>query len=70
MRCGFPGKVSELKWDYVGQQGTADVYRISRRFPSDTPNARTTTNTIAFTGKRVTVFEDADQVVVMEPPKQ
>ena len=68
MACGFPGKVSELKWEFVGQRGAADLYRIARRFPSDTPNARTTTNTIAFTGKRVTVFADADQVVVMETP--
>ena len=70
MTCGFPGKVSDLQWEYVGQRGAADLYRIARRFPSDTPNARTTTNTIAFTGKRIKVFEDADQVVVMETPKK
>jgi len=70
MTCGFAGKVSELQWEYLGQRGNADIYRISRRFPSDTPNAKTTTNTVAFTGKRVTVFEDADQVVVMEPPRK
>ena len=70
MTCGFAGKVSELQWEYVGQRGAADLYRIARRFPSDTPSARTATNTIAFTGKRVTVFEDADQVVVMETPKK
>ncbi len=70
MTCGFPGKVSELQWEYVGQRGAADLYRIARRFPSDTPNARTATNTIAFIGKRVTIFEDADQVIVIETPKK
>lgn len=70
MTCGFPGKVSELQWEYIGQRGAADLYRISRRFPSDTPSVRTTTKTIEFTGKRVTVFEDADQVVVMDLPKK
>ena len=70
LTCGYPGKVSEVHWQYVGQRGDGDLYRITRRFPSDTPSARTTTNTIAFTGKRVTVFEDADQVVVIEPPRK
>lgn len=70
MTCGSPGKVSELKWEYVGQYGAADLYRMVRRFPLDTPNERTTTNSIEFTGKRVTVFEDVDQVVVMETPKK
>lgn len=70
MTCGFPGKVSHLTWEYVGQRGTADLYLFSRRFPFGTQSARTTSNTIAFTGNRVTIFEDADQVVVMEAPKK
>ena len=70
MTCGFAGKVSELQWEYVGQRGAADLYQIARRFPSDMPSSRTTTNTVAFTGKPVTVFEDAHQVIVMETPKK
>jgi hypothetical protein len=70
MTCGHPGKVSDLKWEYIGQRGAADLYRMVRRFPLDTPTERTTTNTIEFTGKRVTAFENVDQVVVMETPKK
>jgi hypothetical protein len=70
MTCGWPGKVSELRWEFIGRRDQADVYRIIRRFPSDTPNAVTTTNTVSFTGARVTVFEDNYQVIVMEAPKK
>jgi hypothetical protein len=70
LTCGWPGKVSELHWEFVGQRDKADVYRIIRRFPSDTPNAVTTTNMVSFSGTRITVFEDKDQVIVMEGPKK
>lgn len=70
LTCGWPGKVSELHWEFVGQKDGADVYRITRRFPSDASGAVTTTNTVSFIGKRVTVFEDKYQVIVMEPPKK
>jgi hypothetical protein len=70
MTCGFPGKVSEIHWRFVGYQGPADVYQVSRRFPSDTQRASTATNSVLYFGKRVAVFEDKDQVIVMEPPKK
>lgn len=70
LTCGSPGKVSEVQWQFVGQKGDADVYQVTRRFPSDTPGAVTATNTVSFTGKRVTVFEDKDQVIVIGPPKK
>ena len=70
LTCGWPGKVSELHWEFVKQWEKADVYRVIRRFPADTQNAVTTTNTVYFTGNRITVFEDKYQVIVMERPKK
>ena len=70
MTCGWPGKVSDLQWEFIGQKGQADVYRMTRRFPADTSDAVTTTNTVSFTGKRVVAFEDNYQVIVMEAPKK
>ena len=70
LTCGFPGKVSEIHWRFVGYQGQADVYQVSRRFPSDTERASTATNLVLYFGRRVAVFEDRDQVIVMEPPKK
>lgn len=70
LTCGLPGKVSEIKWEFVGYQGPADVYRVSRRFPADNPGAVTVTNWTVYYGKRVAVFQDQDQVIVVEPPKK
>lgn len=70
LTCGLPGKVSEIKWEFVGYQGPADVYRVSRRFPADKPGAVTVTNWTVYYGKRVAVFQDQDQVIVVEPPKK
>jgi hypothetical protein len=70
LKCGLPGKVSEIKLEFVGYQGPADVYRVSRRFPADKPGAVTVTNWTVYYGKRVAVFQDQDQVIVVEPPRK
>ena len=70
MTCGWPGKISEIEWSFVETRGTNDVYRFTRRFPSDTQATATTSKLIEFGGSRVTVFEDQHQVVVMEGPKK
>ena len=70
MTCGFPGKVSEIEWSFLEQRGSTDVYKFTRRFPSDTPSAKTTTKTVEFSDRRVIVFEDESQVIVLEQPKK
>lgn len=69
MTCGWPGQVSELHWEFLGSEGGADVYQISRRFPADAPQSVTATKAIRFAGKRVIVFEDKYQVIVFDPAK-
>src|SRR5437879_2378362 len=61
--CGFPGQVSEVEWSFVERRGTNDVYRFTRRFPSDTATASTTTKSVEFSDSRVVVFEDKFQAV-------
>jgi len=70
MRCGFPGQVSEIEWSFVERRGTNDVYRFTRRFPTDTAAANTTSRSIEFRDSRVVVFEDTLQAIVIEPPKK
>jgi hypothetical protein len=70
MTCGFPGQVSEIEWSFVERQGSKDVYRFTRRFPSDTAAASSTSKTVKFSDSRVVVFEDKVQAVVIEPPKK
>lgn len=70
MTCGFPGRVSALEWSFVERRGAGDVYRFTRRFPSDTAAVSTADKTVEFRDGRVIVFEDEFQVVVIEPPKK
>jgi hypothetical protein len=70
MTCGFPGQVSEMEWSFVERRGTNDVYRFTRRFPSDTPAASTASKSIEFSLSRVVIFEDKFQVIVIEPAKE
>ena len=70
MTCGFPGQVSEVEWSFVERRGTNDVYRFTRRFPSDTAAVSTTSKNVKFSDSRVVVFEDKFQAVVIEPPKK
>lgn len=70
MTCGWPTQVSELHWEFLGSDGGADVYQITRRFPADAPRSETVTKKIKFEGKRIVVFEDQYQVVVLDPAKE
>jgi hypothetical protein len=70
MTCGFAGQVSEIEWSFVERRGTNDVYRFTRRFPSDAAAASTTSKSIEFSGNRVVVFQDKFQAVVIETPKK
>ena len=69
MTCGSPGQVSELHWEFLGSEGGADIYQFTRRFPADAEPSETVTKKIKFAGKRLTIFEDSYQVVVIGPPK-
>lgn len=70
MTCGYPGHVSEIEWSFVERHNDKDVYRFTRRFPSDTADVSTTTEDVEFSDRRVVVFEDKFQVILIEPPKQ
>lgn len=70
MTCGYPGRVSEVEWSFMERRKDKDVYRFTRRFPSDTADVSTKTKDIEFSNSRVVVFEDKSQVVLIEPPKK
>jgi len=68
--CGFPGQVSEIEWLFVERRNDKDVYRFTRRFPSDTPATSTTHKTVEFSDTRVVVFEDQKQATIIEVLKK
>ena len=65
MTCGFPGKVSVIDWKLIGQRRTNDLYEFTRRFPRDDRSPTTTRRVVEYSGDRVIVFEDQDQVIVI-----
>lgn len=67
LTCGHPGKVSEIHWEFQGSEGNADIYQFTRRFPADAGTSETVTKKIRFEGKRLIIFEDRFQVIVIEP---
>jgi hypothetical protein len=69
MTCGWPDRVSEIRWGFVRRKGAQDVYRFERRFPLDGPECQSTSNVVAFDGAQVVVFQDEHQVIVLDAPE-
>ena len=68
LTCGSAGQVSEISWEFLGSENGADLYQFTRHFPVDSPTSETVTKQIRFRGKRLIIFEDKYQVVVIQPP--
>lgn len=66
LSCGFKGAVSEIIWTYRGQKDGKDLYHITRKFPSDSKEAKTTEVDVSFDGKRQVLFKDDAQCIVIE----
>ena len=69
LTCGWPGKASEISWRFVRHKGAKDIYNFERRFPADGLNPQVTSQTVAFDGAQVLVFEDEHQVIVLDTPQ-
>ncbi len=69
MTCGHPGMVSEIEWSFLGRRGGKDKYRFTRRSPANSPTVANSQKEVEFEGRRVVVFEDDAQRIVMESPR-
>ena len=69
MTCGFKGKVAEIVWTFARQKDGKDLYDFSLRFPIKSDDGAAQTKRVSFDGKRVIVFEDKHQVIVIQSPK-
>ena len=67
-----PGHESELKWFFVGRNGTNDVYHFTfkRMTKSVSPNQTTSSKDIQFAGEKIIVFQDDLHCVVVESPSE
>ena len=68
MRCGFPGKVSSISWKLLMTDEGGDHYEFIREFPHGEDEAMTQKKRIRYTGQRIVIFKDGDQVIVIDPP--
>jgi len=71
--CGHPGAVSDVSGKFLGSNSDGDVYQFTRRFPADAVNPadiKTTTRTVTYAGKRLMLFEDDVQQIVIYPPTE
>lgn len=65
--CGYPKAASELEWEFQKSTPQGDIYFISRKFPADSPKASVTQRTVSYNDSAVTVFQDADQRIILMP---
>lgn len=70
MTYGLTGQATTVTWEFVEARGASDVSRFTRRPASDTATSSGESKLIEFSGSRVVVFEDNQQFVVMNPPRQ
>jgi hypothetical protein len=65
-----PGVERELKWTFVGRNGSKDVWHFTftRMTKIGSSDKTTTTKEIQFNGKQIIVFKDDLHTVIMESP--
>ncbi|MCH9655773.1 MAG: hypothetical protein K0U86_13985 [Planctomycetes bacterium] len=69
-RCGHPGAVSKLNWEYLRTDEKGDHYRFERSFPNDKPNYTVVTKEVLYRGQEVILFEDDVQRISMFPAEE
>jgi len=69
MTCGFPGKVAEIEWRFLGYSGDNDVYEFTVVAPRGSPDANTTKSDVKFDGRRTPAFKDSNHVIVLDSPE-
>jgi hypothetical protein len=68
MTCGWPGKISEISWQFLRHKGAKDIYSFERRFPLDANDCQVTSAEVAFDGAQIVIFQDEHQAIVLDTP--
>ncbi|MCD6385697.1 hypothetical protein J7M23_07950 [Candidatus Sumerlaeota bacterium] len=66
-RCGHPGAISEITWQFIAHRDGKDIYLFQRRFPVDSENPQTQSKQVAFAGESIVVFQDEVQKISVIP---
>ncbi len=65
--CGHAGHVSEVSWTYLRSTPEGDIYKITRKYPSDSDTAKTDTKEVTYSGEPLIVWRDDYQKIILRP---
>lgn len=68
--CGHPGHVSKVTWKFLRTSPKGDVYKISRKYPSDSDAPTTDAKEATYSGKPLTLWKDDYQKISLRPAKE
>jgi len=67
MRCGHPGGVSEVTWQWLRRSRTGDIYSITRKFPLGLPSETVDTKEVEYRGTQMEIWKDNVQRILLRP---
>ena len=65
--CGHAGHVSEVSWTYLRSSPEGDIYKITRKYPSDSDTPKTDTKEVIYSGKPLILWRDDHQKIILRP---
>jgi|SRR2546425_6336806 hypothetical protein len=65
--CGHPGHVSEVTWTFLRFTPEGDIYKITRKYPSDSATPITDTKEATYSGKPLILWHDDYQNIILRP---
>jgi hypothetical protein len=65
--CGHSGHVSEVTWRFLRSSPEGDIYKITRRYPSDSDTPSTATKEVTYSGKPLVLWQDDNQKIILRP---
>lgn len=67
MRCGHPGHVSEVTWEFLRTSPDGDLYKFTRYYPAGATPSSVESKEITFSGKPLTLWSDDFQKILLQP---
>jgi hypothetical protein len=68
--CGHPGHVSEVTWTFLRTSPEGDVYKVTRKYPSDLAAGKIDTKEVNYAGKPLVLWQDDYQKIFLRPPSK
>lgn len=70
IKCGYPGRVSNVTHKFLRSFEKGDVYKMTREYPLESDAAVVETKEITYAGKTLTLWEGDHQKIILRPGKK